>query len=94
VDPPSPRGAPLSADGLVQWLRQGLRVADDPRQQARVPLEPRNLLYAALPEFLPECGYQAVYKRAEGLRRSLERANLPPEKLEELLKRLHLQDKE
>ncbi|KFE67603.1 YkgJ family cysteine cluster protein [Hyalangium minutum] len=55
---------------------------------------PRNLLYAALPEFLPECGYSAVYKKAEGLRKSLERANLPPEKLQEMLKKLHLEDKE
>ncbi|HVG61919.1 MAG TPA: YkgJ family cysteine cluster protein [Hyalangium sp.] len=54
---------------------------------------PRNLLYAALPEFLSECSYQAVYKKAEGLRKSLERANLPPEKLAEVLKKLHLDDK-
>jgi len=53
---------------------------------------PRNLLYEPLPEFHDECGYSAMYKRAEGLRRSLERANLPPEKLAELKKKLHLGD--
>jgi len=29
---------------------------------------PRNLTYSALPEFLPECGYSAVYKKGEQLR--------------------------
>ena len=51
---------------------------------------PRNLLYEPLPEFPQECGYSAVYKKADALLRSLEQANLPPEKLKELAKKLHL----
>lgn len=53
---------------------------------------PRNLIYSALPEFHSECGYYAVYKKAEGLRRALEETNLPPEKLEELVRKLHLKE--
>jgi hypothetical protein len=53
---------------------------------------PRNLLYSALPEFLPECGYSAVYKKGEGLRKALEQANLPPEKYQELVQKLRLKE--
>jgi len=55
---------------------------------------PRNLAYSALPEFLPECGYSAVYKKSEQLRQALAKANLPPEKFEELVRKLHLKEKE
>lgn len=54
--------------------------------------DPRNLVYSALPEFFPECGYSAVYKKSEQLRRALLAANLPPEKYEELVRRLHLEE--
>lgn len=53
---------------------------------------PRNLAYAALPEFLPECGYSAVYKKAEGLRQALSQTNLSREKYEELVRKLHLKE--
>jgi len=53
---------------------------------------PRNLLHDAIPEFPGECGYYAVYKKADRLRRSLEQANLPPEKLQELLEKLRLEE--
>ncbi|QRK12177.1 YkgJ family cysteine cluster protein [Archangium violaceum] len=53
---------------------------------------PRNLAYSALPEFLPECGYSAVYKKGEQLRQALEKANLPPEKYEELVRKLYLEE--
>lgn len=53
---------------------------------------PRHLLYSALPEFHEECGYSAIYKKAAQLRRALEEANLPPEKVNELAKKLHLGD--
>jgi Fe-S-cluster containining protein len=53
---------------------------------------PRNLVYAALPEFLPECGYSAVYKKGEPLRQALARANLPPEKYQELVRKLKLEE--
>lgn len=51
---------------------------------------PRNLAYSALPEFLPECGYSAVYKKGDQLRMALLKANLPPEKYAELVRKLHL----
>ena len=51
---------------------------------------PRNLAYEALPEFLPECGYSAVYKKGDALRLALLKANLPPEKYQELVRKLHL----
>lgn len=53
---------------------------------------PRNIVYSALPEFFPECGYRAVYKKAESLRGALAQTHLPPEKLEELARKLHLDE--
>ncbi|HEX8434494.1 YkgJ family cysteine cluster protein [Archangium sp.] len=53
---------------------------------------PRNLAYSALPEFFPECGYSSVYKKSEQLRKALEQANLPPEKYEELVRKLQLKE--
>jgi uncharacterized protein len=53
---------------------------------------PRNLVYSALPEFFPECGYSAAYKKGEQLRQALLKANLPPEKYEELVRKLHLKE--
>jgi Fe-S-cluster containining protein len=53
---------------------------------------PRNLMYSALPEFLPECGHSAVYKKGGQLRMALLKANLPPEKYEELVRKLHLKE--
>ncbi|ATB30672.1 YkgJ family cysteine cluster protein [Melittangium boletus] len=53
---------------------------------------PRNLVYEALPEFLPECGFSAVYKKGEALRQALQRSNLSPEKYEELVRKLHLRE--
>lgn len=51
---------------------------------------PRNLLYEALPEFLPECGYGAVNKKAASFRSALEKTNLTPEQRRELEKKLRL----
>ena len=53
---------------------------------------PRNLAFEALPEFFPECGYSAVYKKAEPLRQALQNSNLSPEKYEELVRKLHLRE--
>ncbi len=51
---------------------------------------PRNLLYEALPEFLPECGHGAVDKKAERFRSALEQTHLTPEQRRELEKKLRL----
>ncbi len=53
---------------------------------------PRNLLYAARPEFFPECSFGAVHKDAARFRKALEQAGLPPEKVRELSERLNLKD--
>ncbi|MBU8897169.1 YkgJ family cysteine cluster protein [Corallococcus sp. M34] len=53
---------------------------------------PRNLLDSPLPEFFPECGYRAVQRGAEGFREALARTDLPPEKLAELTRKLHLDE--
>jgi uncharacterized protein len=53
---------------------------------------PRNLAFEALPEFFPECGYSAVYKKAGPLREALQKSNLSPEKYEELVRKLHLRE--
>ena len=50
---------------------------------------PRNLLDAAYPEFLDGCGYHAIDANAEQFNEALDKLDLPPEKLEELKKRLH-----
>lgn len=51
---------------------------------------PRALLWQASPDFLPGCGYRAVHPRAEALRAALEKEGLPPEKLREASRKLHL----
>ncbi|XXF76949.1 YkgJ family cysteine cluster protein [Myxococcaceae bacterium GXIMD 01537] len=53
---------------------------------------PRPLLYTSMPEFFPECGYSAVYKKAEQLRGALARTGLPPDKLKELAEKLRLDE--
>ena len=53
---------------------------------------PKNLVYDTNPEFFPECGHYAVYRKAEQLRKALEKADISPEKREELFRRLHLVD--
>ncbi len=53
---------------------------------------PRNLLYEAMPEFLPECGYSAVHKNAQGFRGALEQTGLPPDKVRELARKLRLDE--
>ncbi|MFN7952045.1 MAG: YkgJ family cysteine cluster protein [bacterium] len=52
---------------------------------------PRALLDGAWPDFFPACGYRAVARNAAAFSRSLESQKLPPEKLAELKKRLHLE---
>lgn len=51
---------------------------------------PRALLWQSRPDFLPGCGYRAVHPRAEEFRAQLEREGLPPDKLAEVRRRLHL----
>jgi Fe-S-cluster containining protein len=51
---------------------------------------PRNLLYEAIPEFLPECGFGAVDKNAARFRSALEQTNLTPEQRRDLEKKLRL----
>lgn len=53
---------------------------------------PRNLLYAAYPRFLDSCGHYAVDKQADVLRESLAECDLPPEKLAELERKLHIRE--
>ena len=53
---------------------------------------PVNLTYAAIPEFFAECSYRAVLRNAAGFRAALERTGLPPDKLEEMAKKLHLEE--
>lgn len=52
---------------------------------------PHALLDGGWPDFFPECGYRAIARNAAGFTSSLEAQNLPPEKLAELKKRLHLE---
>jgi hypothetical protein len=51
---------------------------------------PRNLLYEAIPEFLPDCSYGAVDKKAARFRSALEQTNLTPEQRRDLEKKLRL----
>jgi Fe-S-cluster containining protein len=51
---------------------------------------PRNLVYAANPEFMKECGFYAVRKGGDGLRASLQNLPLTPEQRAELERKLHL----
>ena len=51
---------------------------------------PRFNLEQAWPEFLPGCGYRAVANNAQGLLVALNAADLPPDKREELQRRLRL----
>ena len=52
---------------------------------------PRLLLDQPAPAFLPGCGYRAVARNAEGLRRALENSGLPEEKLARLRRDLKLE---
>lgn len=51
---------------------------------------PHVLLWQANPEFLPACGYRPIAPGADKLLEALAREDLPPEKLEEVKKKLHL----
>lgn len=51
---------------------------------------PRALLSQPEPEFLPGCGYRAVARNANALRRALEQRGLSPESLARLRKALRL----
>ena len=51
---------------------------------------PMNQIYSVNPHFFPECGFYAVDKRSESFRAALEKTGLEPEKLEELYRKLHL----
>ena len=53
---------------------------------------PMNQIYSVNPHFFPECGFYAVDKRAGSFRAALEKTDLPPEKLEELYRKLHLEE--
>jgi hypothetical protein len=53
---------------------------------------PVNLTFDALPEFFPECSHGAVDRKAEQLLAALRDAGVPPEKMEELRKKLYLGD--
>jgi hypothetical protein len=51
---------------------------------------PRNLMWQAGPDLLPECGYRAIPPNAAGLRAALDAAALSPEQREKLRKGLRL----
>jgi Fe-S-cluster containining protein len=51
---------------------------------------PRLLLEQPAPEFLPGCGYRAVWRNADDLSRALEAANVAPSTLERLRRDLYL----
>ncbi len=53
---------------------------------------PHVLLWQPRPEFLPGCGYRALTPNAAGLRRALDRLDLPPEQREKLRRGLHLDE--
>lgn len=52
---------------------------------------PRALLQGSKPDFFAECGYYPVYRNSEAMREALKALNLPPEKLQELEEKLHLE---
>jgi uncharacterized protein len=52
---------------------------------------PRLLLEQPRPEFLPGCGYRAVWRNAESLTRALEAAGVEPAKLARLRQDLYLE---
>jgi Fe-S-cluster containining protein len=53
---------------------------------------PLNMTCDTNPEFLSGCGYYALYKNAEKFRKALDKADLPPEKKEDLIARLHIKE--
>ncbi len=53
---------------------------------------PRVQLGQADPSFLPGCGYRAVARGGDRLRRALEAQNLPAQQLERLKRDLHLEE--
>jgi Fe-S-cluster containining protein len=54
---------------------------------------PRLLLEQPRPEFLPGCGYRAVWRKAESMNRALEEAGVPDETLKRLRQDLYLGDR-
>jgi Fe-S-cluster containining protein len=55
---------------------------------------PRLLLEQPRPEFLADCGYRAVWRRAESMNRALEAAGVEPSTLERLRHDLYLETSE
>ena len=55
---------------------------------------PRNLLYSTNPLFLDGCGHYALDRRAAEFRAALAKTGLPPEKMAEVERRLHLCDRD
>jgi uncharacterized protein len=53
---------------------------------------PVGQIYSVNPTFFEECGFYAVDKRAASFRKALEKTELPPDKREDLYKRLHLKE--
>lgn len=53
---------------------------------------PRSQLWEVNPAFLKGCGYRPVHPKASAFLESLKEENLPEEKLEEVKKRLHLEE--
>ncbi len=51
---------------------------------------PRNLIYAANPEFIAACGYYAIDHNAAALERSLNELDLPPDTLAEVKAKLYV----
>ena len=47
---------------------------------------PKNILYNTPPNFLPKCTFSAIAKNADQINDSLEKLDLPPEKLEKIKK--------
>jgi uncharacterized protein len=55
---------------------------------------PRALLYQVRPEFFDGCGFYAAQENAEQFRAALDELELPAEKIEELKKKLYLNEKD
>ncbi len=53
---------------------------------------PRNLIYSTDPQFLKRCSYYARDKNADRMRAALEELGLPPEKLNDLKRKMHVRD--
>jgi len=53
---------------------------------------PRNQLWQGRPDFLPGCGYRAIHPNAKAFTEALEKEGLSGEKLEEVKKKLFLDE--